>query len=96
MRTKLRKIGNSKGIAIPKYLLEQYQFDEEVEILTQQNGLLIIPAKAKSREQWDEQFKAAKKAGHKPDNAMLEGFSNSFDGKGMCIVVKRSQFRIVS
>ena len=81
MRTKLRKIGNSKGITLSKSLLEQYQFEEEVEIVTQENGLLIMPAKAKSREQWDEQFKAAKKAGHQPDKAMLEGFSNSFDKK---------------
>ena len=81
MRTKLRKIGNSKGITISKTLLDQYQFDDEVEILAQQNGLLIMPAKAKSRERWDEHFRAAKKAGHQPDNAMLEGFSNSFDKK---------------
>ena len=34
-----------------------------------------------SREKWDEQFKSAKKAGHKPDGELLEGFSNSFDKK---------------
>ena len=81
MKTRLRKIGNSKGITLSKSLLEQYQFEDEVEIVAQENGLLIMPAKARSREQWDEQFKAAKKAGHKPDNAMLERFSNSFDKK---------------
>ena len=81
MKTRLRKIGNSKGITLSKTLLEQYQFEDEVEIVAQENGLLIMPSKVKSREQWDEQFKAAKKAGHKPDNAMLEGFSNSFDKK---------------
>jgi len=81
MKTRLRKIGNSKGITLSKTLLDQYQFEDEVEIVAQENGLLIMPAKARSREQWDEQFKAAKKAGHKPDHAMLEGFSNSFDKK---------------
>ena len=81
MKTRLKKIGNSKGITLSKSLLEQYQFEDEVEIVAQENGLLIKPAKAKSREQWDEQFKAAKKAGHQPDKALLEGFSNSFDKK---------------
>ena len=81
MKTRLRKIGNSKGITLSKTLLEQYQFEDEVEIVAQENGLLIMPAKARPREKWDEQFKAAKKAGHKPDNAMLERFPNSFDKK---------------
>lgn len=79
MRTKLRKIGNSKGITLPKTLLEQYQFEEEVEIVTQENGLLISPVKVQPREKWEKQFKSAIKAGHKPDKAMLEGFSNQFD-----------------
>ncbi len=81
MKTKLKKIGNSKGITLSKTLLEQYQFEDEVEIVAQENGLLIMPAKAKSRDKWDEQFKAAKKAGFKQDQAMLEGFPNSFDKK---------------
>ena len=79
MRTKLRKIGNSKGITLSKSLLEQYQFEEEVEIVTQENGLLIMPVKAKPREEWEKQFKAAARQGHKPDKATLEGFTNQFD-----------------
>lgn len=81
MTTRLKKIGNSKGITLSKHLLEQYQFEDEVEILPLENGLLIMPVKVKPREQWDEQFKKAKKAGHAPDKALLEGFSNSFDEK---------------
>lgn len=81
MKTRLKKIGNSKGITLSKTLLEQYHFEDEVEIIAQENGLLIRPSRASSREQWDEQFKAAKKAGHKPDNTMLAAFSNSFDKK---------------
>jgi antitoxin MazE len=77
MKTRLKKIGNSKGITLSKTLLEQYQFEDEVEILAQEDGLLIKPAK--SREQWDDQFKAAKKAGHQPEKTLLESFPNSFD-----------------
>ncbi len=81
MKTKLKKIGNSKGITLSKSLLEQYQFTDEVEIVAQADGLLIRPARARSREQWDDQFKIAKKAGHKSDQALMQGFSNSFDEK---------------
>ena len=81
MKTRLKKIGNSKGITLSKALLEQYKFENEVEIVAQENGLLIMPAKARSREQWEDQFKMAKKAGHKPDKNLLEGVSNSFDKK---------------
>jgi antitoxin MazE len=79
MRTKLRKIGNSKGITLSKSLLEQYNFEEEVEIVIQENGLLIMPVKAKPREEWEKQFKSAIKKGQKPDKGLLENFSNKFD-----------------
>ena len=79
MRTKLRKIGNSKGITLSKSLLDQYQFEEEVEIVIQENGLLIMPVKAKPREEWEKQFRTAIKHGQKPDQALLETFSNQFD-----------------
>jgi len=79
MRAKLKKIGNSKWIILPKNLLEQYQFEEEVEIETRKEGLMIIPVKTKPRQGWEEQFKEAIKSGQKPDAAMLEGFCNQFD-----------------
>ncbi|HWR33272.1 MAG TPA: AbrB/MazE/SpoVT family DNA-binding domain-containing protein [Chitinophagaceae bacterium] len=81
MRTRLKKIGNSKGITFSKSLLEQYQLEDEVEIIPQPDGLLIMPAKASSREQWDEQFKSAKKTNQQPGAALLGSFSNSFDKK---------------
>jgi antitoxin MazE len=79
MRTKLKKIGNSKGITLSKSLIEQYQFEEEVEIVPREEGLLIMPVKAKPREEWEKHFKTAIKAGHKPDTSILGGFSNQFD-----------------
>jgi len=81
MKTRLKKIGNSKGITLSKTLLEQYQFEDEVEVIPQENGLLIMPVKVRPREQWDEQFEKAKKEGYVPDKALLEGFKNSFDKK---------------
>lgn len=79
MKTRLRKIGNSGGITLSKTLLDQYQFDDEVEIIPQENGLLILPVKVKPREKWDDQFKKAKIEGHVSDKALLEGFTNDFD-----------------
>lgn len=79
MRTKLRKIGNSKGITLSKSLLDQYQFEDEVEIVTQEKGLLIMPVKAKPREEWEKQFKDANKRGQKPEKTVLGGFANRFD-----------------
>ncbi len=42
MKTHLKKIGNSKGITLSKLLLEQYQFEDDVEIiaLTPDSALL--------------------------------------------------------
>lgn len=79
MRTKLQKIGNSRGITLSKSLLEQYRFEDEVEIITQENGLLIMPVRAKNRDDWEKQFIAALKQGHKPEKNLLGGFSNQFD-----------------
>ncbi|MEO8108561.1 MAG: hypothetical protein ABI594_00945 [Ginsengibacter sp.] len=79
MTTRLKKIGNSRGITLSKTLLQQYQFQDEVEVIPLENGILIMPLKVKPREQWDEHFKKAKKEGHTPDKALLEGFKNSFD-----------------
>lgn len=58
MRVQIIKIGNSKGLRIPKAVLEQVNFGEEAE-LEIQDGLLILrnPAQT-SRAHWDEAFKA--------------------------------------
>lgn len=81
MKTRLKKIGNSRGITLSKSLLDQYEFEDEVEIIAQEDGLLLMPVRVKQRDQWDEQFKKAKKRGYTPDKALLEGFKNSFDKK---------------
>jgi antitoxin MazE len=81
MKTRLKKIGNSKGITLSKTLLEQYHFEDEVEIIASEDGLLIRPATAKSRENWEEQFKSLIKPGQKKDYEVINYFPNSFDEK---------------
>ena len=56
MRAKLVGIGNSRGIRIPKTLLEQGQFRDEVEMELMDGCLIIRPA-VSARSGWDEAFR---------------------------------------
>lgn len=63
MRTNIIQIGNSKGVRIPKTLLEQLKFDESVEFEVLPEGLLLRPVHEKAefapREGWGEMFRSA-------------------------------------
>ena len=58
MRIELVRIGNSRGIRIPKPLIEQCGFGEAVEPLVEQGRLVIAPERA-ARRGWKEAFAAA-------------------------------------
>ena len=49
MRATLIRIGNSRGIRIPKLLLEQCHFVDEVEIEVRADSLVVRPAGAPRR-----------------------------------------------
>lgn len=68
MKTNIVRIGNSKGIRLPKSLLEQCQLKDTVEIEVEGNVLIIRPLRA-PRSDWSQAF--AKMAKHK-DNALLD------------------------
>lgn len=51
MKTRIVQIGNSRGIRIPKQLLEQTGLNGEVEIHVAKNGVLITPL-SKRRTGW--------------------------------------------
>lgn len=55
MKVGIISVGNSKGIRIPKAILEQCRFNKEAEMEVQGNVLLIKPVK-KVREGWDKAF----------------------------------------
>ena len=57
VRTRIIKIGNSRGIRIPKSLLEHAGLSEEVELEAQQNQV-VIRAVGKPRQGWEEAFRA--------------------------------------
>jgi antitoxin MazE len=65
MKANIVQIGNSKGVRIPKTLLEQLRFEKSVEFQVTPEGLLLRPIHEKSendseaRAGWDEMFQAA-------------------------------------
>ncbi len=54
-KTRIVKIGNSQGIRIPKPLLDQADFGEEVE-LEVRDGQLIVRQAREPRFDWDDKF----------------------------------------
>jgi len=56
MITRIIKIGNSKGIRIPKILLEQSGLTDEVELNVKRNQLIIRPKKS-VRQGWEKAFR---------------------------------------
>jgi antitoxin MazE len=57
MRAKLIKIGNSRGLRIPRAVLEQTGLTDEVE-MNVEAGRLVIRAARQARQGWEEQFAA--------------------------------------
>jgi antitoxin MazE len=55
MKVNLVRIGNSRGIRIPKPVIEQCGFGDEVEMLVQNNEL-VIRSSSSAREGWSTAF----------------------------------------
>jgi antitoxin MazE len=55
IRSKVVKIGNSRGIRIPRTILEQAGLTDEVEMKVEGNKL-IIQASRHPRQDWEERF----------------------------------------
>jgi antitoxin MazE len=68
MRAALVRIGNSRGIRIPKPLLEQCHFVDEVDIEVRADALVVRPAGA-PRRGWDEAFRSMAARG---DDSLLD------------------------
>jgi antitoxin MazE len=68
MRTRVVRIGNSKGIRIPKPLLEQSGIADEVE-MEATDGQIVIRAIRRPREGWEATFAEMARRG---DDALLD------------------------
>jgi antitoxin MazE len=62
MKSRIVRIGNSRGIRIPKPLIDQTGLEDDVEIVVRGNTLVIIPANP-PRAGWAEAFKAMAEQG---------------------------------
>ena len=76
MRAELIRIGNSRGVRIPKPLIEQCGFGEIVELRVENDRLIISPER-QPRQGWREAFRAAGAAPR--DEPLLPDFPNAFD-----------------
>jgi antitoxin MazE len=69
MKTELVRIGNSRGIRIPKPIIEQCGLGETVEMRVENDCLIVSPGR-QPRQGWDDAFRASGHAMH--DELMLE------------------------
>ncbi len=79
MKTQIIKIGNSKGIRIPKPLLEQSNLKGEVELEVRDEGLLIKSSQ-EPRFNWAEAFQEMSE--NDGDEMIIEDASNDFEKEG--------------
>ena len=77
MRLELIRIGNSRGIRIPKPLIAQCGLGDVVELRVTPEGLVIAPHRA-PREDWKQAFTAAPRS---TPELLLDESLNAFDGE---------------
>jgi antitoxin MazE len=76
MKVALVRVGNSRGIRIPKPIIEQCGFEDAVELRIENDHLVIAPVR-QPREGWEDAFRAAGALHH--DELLLDIPSNQFD-----------------
>lgn len=68
-KTRIIRIGNSRGIRVPKVLLDQAELPDEVE-LRAEPGRLVVQAVRRPRAGWAEAARAMQKRG---EDKLLDG-----------------------
>ena len=64
-------IGNSKGIRLPKTLLEKYNITDKVELILEKDYIILKP-KSEPRKGWEKSFKKMHENGD--DNLLINDF----------------------
>jgi antitoxin MazE len=62
LRASIIRIGNSRGIRIPRALIDEAQLGETVE-LSVVDGALVVRSAARARQDWDAAFEQMAEAG---------------------------------
>lgn len=68
MRARIVRIGNSRGLRLPKSLLEECQLGDTVDVSVEAGVLVVRPIRA-PRDGWEQAFQAMAKAG---DDVLLD------------------------
>jgi antitoxin MazE len=76
IRANLVRIGNSRGIRIPKSLIDECHLEDAVELSVVDGSLVVRPA-PKAREGWDAAFE--RMAEHGDDSLLDPDISSEFD-----------------
>ena len=79
MLTTIRRLGNSRGILIPKPLLKQAGLEDQAEILVEGNTLIVRRPKKVPRQGWAEASKGITARGE--DRLVLPDFANEADAE---------------
>lgn len=80
MKASIIKIGNSKGIRIPKPVLDQCGFKNTVNLEVKEKKLLVYSDR-KARDGWEDEFrKRESETRHKPEQ-LNDYFENEWDSK---------------
>jgi antitoxin component of MazEF toxin-antitoxin module len=85
--SRIRAIGNSKGVILNNQLMESAGLSQDMDILIVAAEGIITIMQVKDGgvntdiSTWDNQFKNAIKKGAKPERDLFEGMKNNFDEK---------------
>jgi antitoxin MazE len=53
---RLIAIGNSKGVRLPKNIINKYHFEEGIDLVESDNHIKLVPLRKKLREGWNAFF----------------------------------------
>ena len=69
VKSRIIRVGNSKGVRIPKLFLEQVNLGDEIELVLQDDQVVIRPALA-ARHGWEDAFREMAETGD--DRLLME------------------------
>jgi antitoxin MazE len=79
MKTTIRKMGNSRGVIIPKPLLAQLGLEGEAEMAVENDAIVLRKPRRKARKGWAEASKALAASGN--DALAWPEFGNEADAE---------------
>lgn len=77
MITTIRRLGNSRGIIIPKPMLKEAGLDKEAEMTLERGAIVLRKARRKPRQSWAEASRKVAEAGD--DQLIWPEFGNRDD-----------------